>query len=230
MSEDLGKIRKPSAEEVILKRKIYLVQNIQNYFPENEEFVSMLKDYWSSISEQLEKLEKTAGIISYIYIEGMWQALAETKKVIKESNPLSYEFITELTDGSSEYNPIEDEEIYKTLIDWTRIAQIGFISEDVKKIVEENYSVIISKREKHIEEKINKLEPGQAGLFIISSGSHKFPEDIELFNVIPPELDKINRWIQDNQESLSSKSQEKIESDEINKGDTEEKSGLWTPQ
>mgnify|MGYP005724861043 FL=1 len=85
MSEDLGKIQKPSAGEVILKRKIYLVQNIQNYFPENNEFVSLLKDYWVSISDQLEKLEKTAGTITNVYIEGMWQSLKETKKVIKES-------------------------------------------------------------------------------------------------------------------------------------------------
>tara|TARA_B110000438_G_C15804554_1_gene646693 strand:+ start:2005 stop:2697 length:693 start_codon:yes stop_codon:yes gene_type:complete len=230
MSEDLGKIQKPSAEEVILKRKIYLVQNIQNYFPENKEFVSLLKDYWISISGQLEKLEKTAGTISYIYIEGMWQSLTETKKVIKESNPMSYEFISGIADASSEYKPIEDEQIYKTLIDWTRIAQIGFISEDVKKIVEDNYSKIIDIRQKHIESEVNKLETGEAGLFIISSGNHKFPEDIELFNIIPPELDKINRWIQDNQESISSESQEKAEKHEDNEGESGKESGLWTPQ
>lgn len=230
MSEDLGKIQKPSAGEVILKRKIYLVQNIQNYFPENNEFVSLLKDYWVSISDQLEKLEKTAGTITNIYIEGMWQSLKETKKVIKESNPMSYDFISGISDGSSEYKPIEDEQIYKTLIDWTRIAQIGFISEDVKKIVEDNYSKIIESRQKYIEGEVNKLQTGEAGLFIISSGNHKFPEDIELFNIIPPELDKINRWLQENQESISSESQEKTENHEDNEGESENKSGLWTPQ
>ena len=38
MSEELGKISKPQAEGVQLKKKLYLVQNIQNYFPENKDF------------------------------------------------------------------------------------------------------------------------------------------------------------------------------------------------
>ena len=45
MSEELGKINKPNAESSTLKRKLYLVQNIQNYFPENKEFKSLLEEY-----------------------------------------------------------------------------------------------------------------------------------------------------------------------------------------
>ena len=33
MSEEIGKISKPQADNVQLKRKLYLVQNIQNYLP-----------------------------------------------------------------------------------------------------------------------------------------------------------------------------------------------------
>jgi len=71
MSGELGKITKPPAENSALKRKLYLVQNIQNYFPENKEFKALLEEYWSAISDQLDKLEKTAGLISYVHIEGM---------------------------------------------------------------------------------------------------------------------------------------------------------------
>ena len=42
MSEELGKINKPQADNVQLKRKLYLVQNIQNYFPDNNEFEVLL--------------------------------------------------------------------------------------------------------------------------------------------------------------------------------------------
>ena len=68
MSEELGKISKPQAEGVQLKKKLYLVQNIQNYFPGNKDFESLLKEYWDSISDQLDNLEKTAGNINFIYI------------------------------------------------------------------------------------------------------------------------------------------------------------------
>ncbi len=49
MSEELGKIEKPSADNSALKRKLYLVQNIQNYFPENKEFNVLLEEFASSI-------------------------------------------------------------------------------------------------------------------------------------------------------------------------------------
>ena len=47
-----------------------------------------------------------------------------------------------------------------------------------------------------------------------------------MFNIIPPALDKMNRWIQDNQESLAAQEQEQKTS---NNEDSQEKSDLWTP-
>ena len=207
MSEELGKINKPNAESSALKRKLYLVQNIQNYFPENKEFKSLLEEYWSSISEQLDKLEKTAGLISYIHIEGMWQEFDEASKAIYESNPDCINMVKERVKSGSKYKPVEDETLYKTLI-------------------EENYSSIATKREESISSKINELKDSEAALFIISSGGHKYAEDIEMFNIIPPALDKMNRWIQDNQESLAAQEQEQKTS---NNEDSQEKSDLWTP-
>ncbi|MBM02060.1 MAG: hypothetical protein CL762_05025 [Chloroflexi bacterium] len=229
MSEELGKIEKPSADNSALKRKLYLVQNIQNYFPESKEFKVLLEEYWASISEQLDKLEKTAGIISHIYIEGMWQEFDEASKAISDSNPDCINLVKERVKSGSKYIPIENENIYKTLIDWTRIAQLGFISEDVKKVVEDNYSSIAIKREEYITDKINELKESEAALFIISSGGHKFTEDIEMFNIIPPTLDKMNRWIQDNQESLASQSEQQKEVVASKDEDPQEKSNLWTP-
>ncbi len=34
MSEEIGKISKPQADNVQIKRKLYLVGNIHNYFPD----------------------------------------------------------------------------------------------------------------------------------------------------------------------------------------------------
>ena len=45
------------------------------------------------------------------------------------------------------------------------------------------YTEIINSRSKIIQDEIDKLQNGEAALFLISSGSHKFPEDIEIFNV-----------------------------------------------
>ena len=226
MSEELGKISKPQAENVQLKRKLYLVQNIQNYFPDNNEFETLLSEYWESISDQLDNLEKTAGNITKVYIEGMYQDYDVASKLLEENNKWCFETISSRINTGSEYGKIEEENNYKELIDWTRIAQLGFISENVKEITEKNYTSIINARTKIIHDEINKMKNGDAALFIISSGSHKFPEDLEVFNVIPPSLDKMNRWITENQKGIQQENDNQRDQEE---GDQNSKSNLWTP-
>ena len=228
MSEELGKISKPQADNVQLKRKLYLVQNIQNYFPDNSEFEVLLNEYWESISEQLDNLEKTAGRINKIYVEGIYQDYDIASKLLEENNKWCLNTISPRIKSGAEFGKIEDEGNYKELIDWTRIAQMGFVSENVKEITEKNYTEIINSRSKIIQDEIDKLQSGEAALFLISSGSHKFPEDIEIFNVIPPSLDKMNRWITENQNTGNQANEQQISQDE-NKGEENNKSNLWTP-
>ena len=228
MSEELGKISKPQADNVQLKRKLYLVQNIQNYFPDNSEFEVLLNEYWESISEQLDNLEKTAGSINKIYVEGIYQDYEIASKLLEENNKWCLNTISPRIKSGAEFGKIEDEGNYKELIDWTRIAQMGFVSENVKEITEKNYTEIINSRSKIIQDEIDKLQNGEAALFLISSGSHKFPEDIEIFNVIPPSLDKMNRWITENQNTGNQANEQQVSQDE-NKGEENNKSNLWTP-
>ncbi|MBA4715540.1 MAG: hypothetical protein H2015_03015 [Chloroflexi bacterium] len=226
MSEELGKISKPQADNIQLKRKLYLVQNIQNYFPDNNEFEVLLNEYWESISEQLDNLEKTAGSINKIYVEGIYQDFEIASKLLEENNKWCLDTILPRLKSGSKFEKIEEENNYKELIDWTRIAQMGFVSENVKEIAEKNYTDIINSRTKIIQDEINNLTNGEAALFLISSGSHKFPEDIEIFNVIPPSLDKMNRWITENQKVNNEVNEEQRNQDEE---DGNNKSNLWTP-
>ena len=225
MSEEIGKISKPQADNVQLKRKLYLVQNIQNYFPGNKDFEDLLLEYWNSISDQLDNLEKTAGTINYIYIEGMYQEYDVASKLLNENNKWCLKTIESRIKSGSNYKKIEDENNYKELIDWTRIAQLGFVSENAKEVTEKNYTNIITERSKIIHDELNGLNEGEAALFIISSGSHKFPDDMEIFNVIPPSLDKMNRWITENQNNLQQKNEKEVQ----NEGEQDKQSGLWTP-
>ena len=225
MSEEIGKISKPQADNVQLKRKLYLVQNIQNYFPGNKDFENLLLEYWNSISDQLDNLEKTAGTINYIYIEGMYQEYDVASKLLNENNKWCLNTIDSRIKSGSNYKKIENENNYKELIDWTRIAQLGFVSENAKEVTEKNYTNIITERSKIIHDELNGLNEGEAALFIISSGSHKFPDDMEIFNVIPPSLDKMNRWITENQNNLQQKNEKEVQ----NEGEQDKQSGLWTP-
>ena len=95
----------------------------------------------------------------------------------------------------------------------------------MQKLLKKNYTNIITERSKIIHDELNGLNEGEAVLFIISSGSHKFPDDMEIFNVIPPSLDKMNRWITENQNNLQQKNEKEVQ----NEGEQDKQSGLWTP-
>ena len=157
---------------------------------------------------------------------GMYQEYDVASKLLNDNNKWCLSTIESRVKSGSNYKKIEDENNYKQLIDWTRIAQLGFVSENAKEVTEENYKKIITERSTIIHDELNTIKEGEAALFIISSGSHKFPEDMEIFNVIPPSLDKMNRWITENQNSLQDSNQEKQVQDE---GEQDKQSGLWTP-
>ena len=48
---------------------------------------------------------------------------------------------------------------------------------------------------------------------------------MEIFNVIPPSLDKMNRWITENQNNLQQQNEKEVQ----NEGEQDKQSGLWTP-
>ena len=56
-AEELGKINKPKADHAQKSKKIYLVPLIINYFPDIEEFTSLLTEYWKACDNQINKLE-----------------------------------------------------------------------------------------------------------------------------------------------------------------------------
>ena len=126
-------------EEGFLSAMAGFVKKIPKFGKDKSAAMKKLIGSVNNLNKELDKLEKTAGLISYIHIEGMWQEFDEASKAIYESNPDCINMVKERVKSGSKYKPVEDEALYKTLIDWTRIAQLGFISEDVKKIVEENH-------------------------------------------------------------------------------------------
>ena len=71
-AEELGKINKPKADHAQKSKKIYLVPLIINYFPDIEEFTSLLTEYWKACDNQINKLETQAGTVSKIFHEGVW--------------------------------------------------------------------------------------------------------------------------------------------------------------
>ena len=115
---------------------------------------------------------------------------------LKQTNLPAYPFINTRLQSGAVLEALDDDELFMQVLDWGRIAQTGFSSQKVADTVQDAYTTAAEARLKHIATTLDeKLGPGEAGVVVISSlRDVKTPDDVEIFNIMPPELDQLNRF------------------------------------
>jgi len=199
MAEQLGKIEKPDSEPFTTKRKLYLVPLLFCGEDAPAEYVEKFNRYWEQVIEHVTTLESKIGKVSHVYHESIAMAGEDGLKVMEKLNPSCHKVITEKCQQGAVMEATEDKEVADEAMDWERFLFIGFISQKVATVVSEFYTEASRKRYEHIAQRIDEtLKDSEAGiLFIRESHSVQFPQDIEVFSVVPPALDEIRRWQRD---------------------------------
>jgi len=196
MSEQLGKIEKPEAEQFKQKRKLYLVPLIFSNDQAPPEYSEKYKLYWAQVSQHLVNLEGKIGKVNHVYHESVSLGDDEGLKVMEKLNPSSYAVAKEKCQNGAVLEATEDHEVAAESADWERFILIGFFSQRVADLATELYVEATHKRYEHIARQIDTtLKPDEVGLLFIREGHLvQFPPDIEVFSVSPPALDDIHRW------------------------------------
>ena len=115
-------------------------------------------------------------------------------------------------------------------MDWTRIIQLGFASEHVKDLILKEYTEVVENRNSFVTDQLNKIGKTEAGLLIGSIQNFKIPQEMEVFNIMPPEHDRIIRWLTEKEKSLNStESPKDSEENTTQKDSSDKEGGLWTP-
>jgi hypothetical protein len=199
MTEQLGKIEKPDAEQFTGKRKLYLVPLIFCGEEAPAEYVEKFKLYWEQVSQHIANLESKLGKVSRVYHESIALAGKKGLKVVEKLNPSCYQIARNKCQSGAVLEATEDRELVEESMDWERCLLIGFISQKVAKMVSEFYVEALRKRFEHIARRIDDtLKANEAGMLFIRDGHMvQFPQDIEVFSVAPPALDEIHRWQRD---------------------------------
>ena len=197
MSQELGKIEKPSVEEYRAARKLFFVPLL--FTPkqlEGELFEKVFK-YWDQVEGQLTNLELKLGIVKKVYHELVPVGGEEGSKIIEELNSTSYGIVRARLDKGAELEPLEDADLLTESMDWTKCLAIGLQNQKVFDKVYEAYLQSQKKRNEHIAKMIdNTLKEGEIGILLMREGHQvQFPADIEVFYVSPPGLDEIKRWL-----------------------------------
>ncbi len=223
MTEQLGKIEKPLAEQFKEGKKLYLVPLMFSGEDTPPEYKERCHRYWQQVAEQLASLEEKIGKVNRVYHESISLSGEEGMKVAEKINQSCYQIAKSKCDNEATFEAIEDGELLEEIIDWERCLLLGFVTVKVASKVSEFYTETSRKRYEFMVSRITEtLKDNEAGLLFIREGHRlQFPKDIEVFSISPPALDEIHRWIRDE----ASKKEELKETETEKEREKEEEEG-----
>ena len=199
MTERLGKIEKPEAEQFATKRKLCLIPLI--FCGENAPpgYVEKFTLYWEQVIQHVANLESKIGRASHVYHDSITLAGENGLKAVEELNPSSCEIANDKCQNGAVLEATEEKELVEECMDWERFLLMGFISPKVARMVSEFYLEASIKRYEYIANRIDEtLKANELGILFIREGHMvQFPQDVEVFSVAPPALDEIRRWQRD---------------------------------
>ena len=199
MSQELGKIEKPPAEEFKKGRKLYFVPLIYCEKEPPAEYLEKFNNYWDQVENQVSSLELKLGRIDRIFHELISAGGEDGAKVIKDLNDRSYQIVENRLGKGTQLEATEEAELLTEFMDWSRCLLLGLQNQQVFTTVYEYYTEANKKRNEHIAKKIDEtLKEDEVGILFMREGHQvQFPSDIKVFYVVPPALDEIKRWLRD---------------------------------
>ncbi len=199
MSEAIGKIERPLAEEFKKGRKLFFVPLIYRGQESPAEYIEKYNNYWPPVENQMRDLESKLGKVNRIYHELIPAGGEDGAKVLKELHEASYQIIKARMDEGAELEATEESEVLTEFLDWGRCLAIGLQNQKVFASVYESYVEASRKRNEYIARRIGEtLKTDEIGVLFMREGHQvQFPPDIQVFYISPPELDELRRWLRD---------------------------------
>jgi hypothetical protein len=199
MATELGKIDRPEAGQYKGKKKLYLIFLVFSWPDAPPEYEEKFNLYWRQVSEQLAGLEAKIGQVTHLFHESITRPNKEGLKTMAKLSPASFKLVNEKLKQGARFEMVEDEELLKESMDWERLLLTGFISQKVADAVSNGFITTTKMRYEHIVNQITEiLKEDESGvLFIREEQTAQFPDELEIFSVMPPALDDIHRWFRE---------------------------------
>ncbi len=211
---------------------VRLVQPI----PQLEGFEQLLTDYWNAVSNQMQRQEMSFGPIRRIFAETVLGRGDDAMLMLRQMNPGAHQLARSMVASGAKFEDLEDTELLHEVIDWTQCASQRISSQKVRSIIENGHREASEARMTHVANRLEEaIAEGESALVFVVSATMPIPEGIERFIVSPPELDRLERWLQakmeEAQRELAAQAQAHSHSPSPESPNPSQTSGggLWTP-
>ena len=198
MTEQLGRIDRPEAEQFQGKRKLLLIPLIFGTPQQLREGQTLLQKYWVQMQSQVESLESRLGRVKRIFHENIAAGEEEGLARLQAMDERSYKFVQSKCRSKAVLEATEDEGTLLEVVDLQRCLMLPLLSSRLTAKLHEWYFEGMNRRYEHIGKRIDEsLGKDEVGLLLIGERHQvQFPQDIEVFYVSPPALDEYRRWFQ----------------------------------
>ena len=198
MTQEIGRVERPSAAQYQGKRKLLLVPLMHTPPAEVAEGTAILERYWDQVRTQISAMESRLGSLQHIYCESLVEGGDEGLKNLEMVDQHGHSFVKTKCEVGATLQATEDIESLAEILDLQRFLVLPMVSQRVAQRIHEWFAESNKNRYQYIADRINKtLGENETGLLLISERHQvQFPADIEVFYVAPPALDEFRRWLQ----------------------------------
>ena len=198
MSQELGRLDRPSALQFVGKKKLLLLPLIQAPNADELEVKEILDRFWLQAEQQIDSLSAALGPIQYVFHETVTEDGESGLKQLEMFSSASYEMVKNKIQSGSSMVSVEDPELLMENLDLRRLLMMPLSSHNVAVRIQDWFSDNSKSRNEGIENKINDcIQSAKLDLLLISDGHQvQFPADLEVFYVAPPALDDFRQWLQ----------------------------------
>lgn len=238
MSDEIGKIQKPDSKNIIGKRKAFICVLLQAPPEASKELHDLIQKYWNAVDTNITNLEKKAGVVKRVFVEGIPGKGEDVSVSLKEASLGAWNILQERINSGAEFEEFENLDILQKVIDWSKCLNVGLsnrsvaekISEELKKESESRIDFINSSLD-------NNLKEGESCIIFTGNQEINLPEGVEKFIISPPELDTVAQWVKNAQAAMEAQMKEQFEAQQkaaqnLDNGDADQDksdSGIWTP-
>ena len=198
MTQELGRVERPSADQYRGRRKLILVPLVYSPAADDPEGAAALQNYWEQMQTQVAALENALGGLQRIYHESITDGEGEGMEQLQAGDRRSHEFVAGKREAGAMLEATEDIEVLLETLDLQRCLMMPLASPAVASRLQEWHTEANHRRYEHIAACIDETLPEDGlGLLLISERHQvQFPSDVEVFYVSPPALDEFRRWLQ----------------------------------